>query len=127
MSAPVPDVVTRYFAAVDAEDWAAVGDLFTDDAELAAVGAPVRHGREAIAAHFPWTLKALPVHHDEPTRIVVAGTVVLVEVHFTGRNRAGDAVVFDAVDVFDLNPDGTAIARLTSWYDTAAVARMVRP
>jgi hypothetical protein len=35
-------------------------------------------------------------------------------------------VAFDAVDVFDLTADGTAIARLTSWYDTAAVGRMVR-
>jgi ketosteroid isomerase-like protein len=122
-----PDVVGRYFAAVNAEDWAAVGDLFAEDAELAAVGAPARRGREAIAAHFPWTLKALPVHHDEPTRVVVAGTVVLVEVHFTGRNRADAEVEFDAVDVFDLSPDGTTITRLTSWYDTAAVGRMVRP
>jgi ketosteroid isomerase-like protein len=126
VSTPTPAVVERYFAAVNAEDWAAVGNLFTSDGELAAVGAPPRRGREAIAAHFPWTLAALPVHHDEPTRIVVAGAVVLVEIRFSGRNRAGAEVAFDAVDVFDLTADGTAIARLTSWYDTAAVGRMVR-
>ena len=126
MSTPTPAVVERYFAAVNAEDWTAVGTLFTADAELAAVGAPPRHGREAIAGHFPWTLAALPVHHDEPTRVVVAGSVVLVEIRFTGRNRAGAEVAFDAVDVFDLTDDGTAIERLTSWYDTAAVGRMVR-
>jgi uncharacterized protein (TIGR02246 family) len=126
VSTPTPAVVARYFAAVNAEDWTAVGNLFTADAELVAVGAPLRRGREAIAAHFPWTLAALPVHHDEPTRVVVAGTVVLVEIRFTGRNRAGAEVAFDAVDVFDLTDDGTAIERLTSWYDTAAVGRMVR-
>jgi uncharacterized protein (TIGR02246 family) len=126
VSAPTPAVVTRYFAAVNAEDWAGVGDLFTPDAELAAVGAPVRRGRTAIVEHFPWTLSALPTHHDEPTRVVVADTVVLVEIRFTGRSRAGAEVVFDAVDVFDLTEDGTAIRRLTSWYDTAAVGRMVR-
>jgi uncharacterized protein (TIGR02246 family) len=122
-----PPVVDRYFAAVNADDWAAVGDVFTPDAELHAVGAPPRRGREEIVAHFPQVLAALPVHHDEPTRVVVAGSVVLAEIRFTGRNRAGDEVVFDAVDVFDLTDDGAAIRRLSSWYDTAAVGRMVRP
>jgi uncharacterized protein (TIGR02246 family) len=122
-----PPVVDRYFAAVNADDWAAVRDVFTPDAELHAVGAPPRRGREEIVAHFPQVLAALPVHHDEPTRVVVAGSVVLAEIRFTGRNRAGDEVVFDAVDVFDLTDDGAAIRRLSSWYDTAAVGRMVRP
>ena len=66
------------------------------------------------------------MHHDEPIRVVVAGTVVLVEIHFSGRTPAGDPVEFDAVDVFDLTDDGTRIARLSTWYDTAAVGRMVR-
>ena len=126
MSTPTPAVVERYFAAVNAEDWTTVGELFAPDGELRAVAAPVRRGPAEIAAHFPWTLAALPVHHDEPTRVVVAGTVVLVEIRFTGRNRAGGEVVFDAVDVFDLTGDATAIRRLSSWYDTAAVGRMVR-
>ena len=30
------------------------------------------------------------------------------------------------MDVFDLTDDGTRIARLSTWYDTAAVGRMVR-
>ena len=127
MSTPIPPAVERYFAAVNAEDWPAVGALFAPDGELRAVAAPVRRGPAEIAEHFPWTLAALPVHHDEPTRVVVAGTVVLVEIRFTGRNRAGGEVVFDAVDVFDLAEDGTAIRRLSSWYDSAAVGRMVRP
>lgn len=126
MSAPTPDVVARYFTAINGEDWTAVEGLFAPDAELVAVGAPTRRGPKAIAEHFPWTLAALPTHHDEPTRVVVAGAVVLVEIRFTGRTREGAEVVFDAVDVFDLTPDRTAISRLSSWYDTAAVGRMVR-
>ena len=122
-----PPAVERYFAAVNAEDWTTIRDVFAPDAELHSVGAPPRHGRDEIAAHFPRVLAALPVHHDEPTRVVVAGTVVLVEIHFSGRTPAGDPVEFDAVDVFDLTADGTAIRRLSTWYDTAAVSRMVRP
>ncbi len=123
---PAPEVVRRYFEAVNGADWAAVPALWAPDGELRAVGAPVRRGPDEIAAHFPWTLSTLPVHHDEPTRVVVAGSVVLVEIHFSGRTRDDRPVEFDAVDVFDLTGDGDRIARLTSWYDTAAVGRMVR-
>lgn len=121
-----PPAVERYFAAVDDEDWDAIRDLFAPEAELRTVGAPTRKGRDEIADHFPKVLAGLPVHHDEPTRVVVAGTVVLVEIHFSGRTATGAPVEFDAVDVFDLSRDGTAIERLSTWYDTAAVARMVR-
>lgn len=121
-----PPAVERYFAAVNAEDWATIRDVFAPDAELHSVGAPARRGPDEIAAHFPRVLAALPVHHDEPTRVVVAGDVVLVEIHFSGRTPEGAPVEFDAVDVFDLTPDGTAIRRLSTWYDTAAVGKMIR-
>lgn len=125
-TAGAPAVVRRYFDIVNAAEWPAMPALWAPDGELHAVGTPVRRGRAEIAAHFPWTLAALPVHHDEPTRVVVAGPVVLVEIHFTGRTRDDRPVEFDAVDVFDLTSDGALIARLSSWYDTAAVARAIR-
>ncbi|MDD7941361.1 nuclear transport factor 2 family protein [Actinomycetospora lutea] len=121
-----PEAVERYFAAVNTEDWDAIRGVFAPDAELRTVGAPTRRGRNEIAAHFPQVLAALPVHHDEVTRVVVADTVVLVEIHFSGRTTEGRTVEFDAVDVFDLTDDGTTIATLSTWYDTAAVARQVR-
>lgn len=120
-----PPAVERYFTAVNDEDWAAIREVFAPDAELHAVGAPVRRGPDEIAAHFPRVLAALPVHHDEPTRVVVADRTVLVEIRFTGRTAEDRPVEFDAVDVFDLADDGT-IRRLSTWYDTAAVTRMVR-
>lgn len=121
-----PPAVERYFAAVNDEDWTTLRDVFAPDAELRTVGAPTRRGRDEIAEHFPKVLAALPVHHDEPTRVVVAGDVVTVEIHFTGRTAADAPVEFDAVDVFDLTDDGTTIAKLSTWYDTAAVARQLR-
>lgn len=126
---PLPDVVARYFTAINAEDYAALGPVFAPDAVLRAVGGIERRGREEIVAHFPKVLAALPEHDDEPTRAVV-GTldehpVVTVEIRFTGRTASGAPVVFDAVDVFDLTADGSAIVALSTWYDTAAVRRMV--
>ncbi|MEJ2885035.1 nuclear transport factor 2 family protein [Actinomycetospora aeridis] len=122
-----PPAVERYFAAVNDEDWAAIREVFAPGAVLRTVGAPTRHGRDEIAAHFPKVLAALPVHHDEVTRVAVAGTVVTVEIHFSGRTSSGAPVEFDAVDVFDLDGTGTTIEKLSTWYDTAAVARQVRP
>ncbi|MHC1560988.1 nuclear transport factor 2 family protein [Actinomycetospora sp. C-140] len=121
-----PPAVARYFAAVNAEDWDTIREVFAPDAELRTVGAPTRRGRDEITAHFPQVLAALPVHHDEPTRVVVAGTVVTVEIHFEGRTNGGAPVEFDAVDVFDLTDDGATITRLSTWYDTAAVAKQIR-
>ncbi|MCD2187273.1 nuclear transport factor 2 family protein [Actinomycetospora soli] len=125
----LPDVVTRYFTAINAEDYDALGPVFASDAVLRAVGGIERHGRQEIVAHFPKVLAGLPEHDDEPTRAVV-GThdghpVVTVEIRFVGRTPTGAPVGFDAVDVFDLAPDGSVITALSTWYDTAAVGRMV--
>ena len=61
---------------------------------------------------------------DTPTRVSVAGDVVTVEIHFVGRTVQGVDVEFDAVDVFDVDPQGR-ITRLSLWYDTRDVARQV--
>jgi ketosteroid isomerase-like protein len=63
-------------------------------------------------------------HEDQPVRRIKDGSTVVVEVSFTGRTTAGRPVAFDAVDVFDLA--GPRIRRLSTWYDTAAVLRLVR-
>jgi uncharacterized protein (TIGR02246 family) len=121
----VTDPVTAYFAAVNAEDWAALAGLWEPDAELIATGARPRHGREAILAYYPRVLAGYAEHEDRPVRYITDGSTVVVEVSFTGRTTAGRAVAFDAVDVFDLAPGSGRIRRLSIWYDTAAVRRQV--
>jgi uncharacterized protein (TIGR02246 family) len=113
------DVIDRYFAAVNAEDWPALATLLTDDAVLVATGAPTRHGRDAVLAHYPKVLAGFAEHVDTPTRRLDAGDTVVVELAFTGSTRDGRPITFDAVDVFDI-VDGR-ISRLHRWYDTAAV------
>jgi ketosteroid isomerase-like protein len=118
-------VVQDYFAAINADRFADLEPLWHPAGELHAVGAPARIGRAAVLAHFPAVLAAYASHDDRVTRWIEAGDTVVTEIHFTGELRDGRPVEFDAVDVFDLR-DG-AIMRLSSWYDSLAVARMVRP
>jgi hypothetical protein len=124
MSAAAPEVIGRYFECVNTEDWEEIGSLFTVDAVLLPAGTRPRTGRAEIGAFYPKVLAHLPVHRDEPTRVSVAGSVITVEIHFTGETALGHAVVFDAVDVFDLE-DGR-IKRLSNWYDTALVSLLTQ-
>ena len=118
------DPVSAYFAAVNAEDWAALAGLWEQDSELVATGARPRHGREAIVAYYPKVLAGYAEHEDRPVRLIKGGSTIVVEVAFTGRTTAGRPVAFDAIDVFDLA--GERIRRLSTWYDTAAVRRQVQ-
>ena len=117
------DPVGAYFAAVNAEDWAALAALWEPDAELVATGARPRHGRDEIVAYYPRVLAGYAEHEDRPGRRITDGSAVVVEVAFTGRTTAGRPVAFDTIDVFDLA--GPRIRRLSTWYDTAAVRRQV--
>jgi ketosteroid isomerase-like protein len=119
------DVVSAYFAAINAEDWDALGALWEPGAELVATGARPRRGVQEVVAYFPRVLAAYPVHVDTPGRRIAEGSAVVVEVAFTGRMADGREIAFDAVDVFDLSPDGARIRRLSTWYDTAAVRRQM--
>jgi uncharacterized protein (TIGR02246 family) len=118
------DVIDVYFAAVNAEDWDALAELWEPDAELYATGARPRHGREAILAYFPRLLAGWAEHTDRPGRRITEADTVVVEISFTGTTSQGRPVAFDAVDVFDLA--GPRIRRLSTWYDTAAVLRQVQ-
>jgi uncharacterized protein (TIGR02246 family) len=122
--ADVPDPVGAYFAAVNAEDWTAMAELWEPGAELVATGARPRQGREEILAYYPKVLAGYAEHFDQPVRRITQGGTVVVEVRFTGLTSGGRPVAFDAVDVFDLARG--RIRKLSTWYDTAAVIRQVR-
>jgi ketosteroid isomerase-like protein len=117
--------VQAYFDAINGEDYAAIEDLFTADAELVAPGTEPRRGPAEIADYLRAALAPYPDHLDEPTRIIDAGATVVVEIRFAGALASGERVAFDAVDVFDVQSDGR-IARLSSWYDSHAVRQQLR-
>jgi ketosteroid isomerase-like protein len=93
--------------------------VFAPDARVVPVGARPRQGLDDIRNFYAKALAPYEHHHDEPTRVLVDGDVVTVEIAFEGTLRDGRRITFDAVDVIDLS-DGR-IVRLTNWYDVAAV------
>ena len=68
-------------------------------------------------------LTPFPVHHDEPVQVIVSGADVTVEIAYEGQLANGRAIAFDAVNVYRLE-DG-AIVRLSQWYDTHRVRRLL--
>jgi len=118
-AAHAPDCVRAYFEAINAEDFERLAGVWTPKAELRAVGARPRRGREEIMGYFRGVFEPWASHFDRPMRVIVAGDVVVTEIEFKGVTHYDKELTFDALDVFDL-ADGL-IARLTTWYDLAWV------
>lgn len=116
--------VQAYFAAINADRFGDLAEVFTADVEIVTAGSEPVRGRDAALAHFPRVLAGYTEHTDTVTRWIEAGETVVCEIAFTGTLGDGRPVAFDAVDVFDLR-DGR-IARIGTWFDTRAVARQVR-
>lgn len=126
MSGPGPDqmpvVIRRYFDAVNTDRFAALREVFAADVVMHMAGASERSGIDAALAYYPRALAPLPVHDDEPVGVVVSdnGRHVTVDIAFVGETTDGRAVVFSAVDWFELD-DADRVVRLRSFYDTAYV------
>ncbi|WP_328605038.1 nuclear transport factor 2 family protein [Amycolatopsis sp. NBC_00345] len=114
-SAEMPAVVDRYFAAVNARDWAAIAPCFTEDAEFWMLGARTARGGAEIAEQLRKSLEPLPETNDEVVRVAADGTLVLAELVFRARTPAGDSIRLNAADVFELTPGGEAITRVSNW------------
>jgi ketosteroid isomerase-like protein len=119
----VPEAITEYFRCVNREDWEPFAELWTEDAELIALGARPRHGREEVLGYYEKVFSPWHEHFDEPTRILVADSTVTVEVRFRGVTQEGAHVEFDALDLFDLCVD--RISRLSNWYDVIAARKAI--
>jgi uncharacterized protein (TIGR02246 family) len=117
--------VRAYFDGINAENYEGVAALFADDGVVSAPGVPPRRGHDEIEHYFRDALRPYPDHRDEPTRTIVAGSTITVEIHFSGALASGARIEFDAVDIFDLDERGR-IARLSSWYDSHAVRQRLR-
>ena len=127
-----PAAVARYFEYVNADRFEDLRELFDPAIRLEMAGAPRRDGVEAAVAYYARALAPLPQHVDDPVDVVTGPVTdtgdrrVAVEIAFTGETADGRLVEFTAVDLFDIGDDGR-IRRLRSFYDTALVARLIRP
>jgi ketosteroid isomerase-like protein len=127
-----PDAVTRYFEYINDDRFDDLRELFAPEICLEMAGAPRRDGADAAIAYYARALAPLPRHVDDAVDIVTGPPDgdgvrrVAVEIAFSGETADGRAVEFTAVDLFDVGDDGR-IRRLRSFYDTALVARMIRP
>ena len=118
------ETLNAYFAAVNEDRFDDVAALFAPEATLTAPGVgPLRP--DEIAGYLAKALQGYPRHHDEPTRIVEAGTTATVEITFTGQTSAGDPITFDALDVFDFDEQGR-ITRLRTWFDSHELRKKLR-
>ena len=117
------ETVKDYFAALNAEDWDLMASVLHPELDLVPSGSRPRIGSGKAIAMFQKIFERFPVHQDNPTRFLEAGSTVVVEISFSGATQDGQEVAFDAVDVFDVE-DGR-ICRLSQWFDTAALAAML--
>lgn len=115
----LPAAIQSYFVFANSKNWLGMADLFTCDAELRAVGARPRYGRDDILAFYPKTTSAWTTNIDTPLRCTTSGSVAVVELLFNGVDTSGRPFEFDAVDVFDLSE--ARIRKVSIWYDIAAV------
>jgi len=117
------NVVERYFAALNDEDYEALKEVFHPDVVLRPPGTDARIGHDEVIQFFHKVFKKFPHHVDTPQRVLVDGSCVVVEIGFNGIASNDQKVSFAAVDIFEIN-DGQIVS-LSQWFDTAEIARQV--
>ncbi len=126
MTSAARAVIESYFRALETEDDALLATVFHPELELVPVGSRPRAGSDSAIAFLRKVFAMFPDHHDTPTRVIEAGSTIVVEIAFRGTRADGRSVAFDALDVFDLL-DGR-IVKLVQWFDTAGLAaQLARP
>lgn len=109
------DLIAHYFDAVNDEDWSALRQMWHPDIEWRATAARPRKGIDDVMTYYPRAIALYAKHYDDPVRFIEEGNSVTVKIEFTGENRQGKPIRFDAIDVFDF-ADGK-IVRFSSRFD----------
>ena len=117
-------VVQKYFATLNETRLDDLGKVFAEDATLCfPTYEPIR-GRAAIQSFYTAVLKYYPKHFDNPVKFFFSDEgAVAVEIHFEGETIKGHPMVFDAVDVFEV--ENGRVKNLRIRYDSAKVAQML--
>ncbi|CAN5210289.1 hypothetical protein BH09ACT6_BH09ACT6_05610 [soil metagenome] len=116
-------LIGRYFAAINSDDWDEVRQVYAEDGVYQGSGGKPQQGIDSIVAYYPKLFSAWSVHTDTPTTITIGSGTARADVVFTGTTRDGRDVRFDAVDDFVLR--GERLASVTTTYDLDAVRALM--
>lgn len=118
-------LVQRYFSSLNETRLDELGKVFAEDATLHfPTFEPIR-GRVAIQSFYTAVVKYYPKHLDNPVKFFFSDDgAIAVEIHFEGETIKGQPMVFDAVDVFQV--ESGHVKKLQIRYDSAKVAQMLK-
>jgi ketosteroid isomerase-like protein len=117
-------VVQKYFASLNETRLDDLGKVFAEDATLRFPAYEPIRGRTAIQSFYTAILNYYPKHFDNPVKFFCSDDGgVAVEIHFEGETIKGQPMVFDAVDVFEV--ENGRVKNLQIRFDSAKVAQML--
>ena len=117
----IPAVVAQYFAAIrqmDADKWVR---CFAEEAVSYEPGAPVPlQGHAALGRFIRGVLAAFQNIELTADHVFLSGNRAAVKFTGRGTGKNGRPVVFEGIDVFEINQDGT-IQTMWGYWDPAAM------
>ncbi len=124
-SQPVPPAVSEYFAAIgrmDPDAWAA---CFTEQATSFEPGAPAPlQGRAALRQFLAGVLEAFQKIGMTQDHVFLSGNRVAVKFTGLGTGKNGREVVFEGIDVFEINQAGKIQTMWGYWNPAAMMAQL---
>jgi ketosteroid isomerase-like protein len=119
------ETVRRYFSSLNETRLDDLGKVFAVDATLHFPGYEPICGRVAIQSFYTAVLRYYPKHFDNPVKFFLSEDGgVAVEIHFEGETIKGQTMIFDAVDVFEV--ENGEVKRLRIRYDSAKVTEKLQ-
>ena len=117
-------LVKRYFSSLNEARLDDLANVFAENATLHFPTCEPIQGRAAIQSFYTAILKYYPKHFDNPVKLFFSDDGgIAVEIHFEGETIKGQPMVFDAVDVFQV--ENGQVKNLQIRYDSAKVAQML--
>lgn len=112
------DIVTGYYAAVDAGDTASLLDMFHPEIEYRRGGYPPIRGRRELRVFYE-EVRVIASGSHQVRSILVEGPDVAVRGSFTGLSHSGDHLTADWADFFTI--DRGLIRLRDTYFMTAGV------
>lgn len=124
-SEKIPAVVARYFSAIgemDPDAWAA---CFAEQGTSYEPGSPTPlQGRTALQQFLAGALEAFEKITMTQDHVFLSGNRVAVKFTGRGTGKNGRTVVFEGIDVFEINQEGKIQTMWGYWNPSAMLAQL---